>query len=422
MVASVTVTQERLGDPPSNAAARARRVGVLGAGTMGAGIAQVAAQAGFDTHLYDIEQRFVDRGEQTIKTSLDRLVARGRMTQDESAAIQARVHPTIRMEDLADSDLIIEAVPERLDLKRDILQQLNDLCPAETLLTSNTSSLSVTELGRESGRPDRVLGLHFFNPPPLMRLIEVVRGEGSSEDAIAEARAVAEKMGKTPVVCRDTPGFIVNRVARPFYLEGMHVFGEGLADVPTVDATARALGFPMGPFQLMDLIGVDVNFAVTISVFEQRFFEPRFRPHPIQQALVRAGRWGRKTGKGFYEYGGDQPMPALPVEARPTRLPPGPWDRWARVAGDADPHVAGRLLSGIVNEAYFALGEGVASAEDIDTAMRLGTNYPKGPLEWSQAIGADLVLETQIALEDWYRDGRHIPAPLLRLAAEGGSR
>jgi 3-hydroxybutyryl-CoA dehydrogenase len=218
------------------------------------------------------------------------------------------------------------------------------------------------------------------------------------------------------------PGFIVNRVARPFYLEALYMLGEGLADVPTIDAALRAAGFPMGPFQLMDLVGVDVNFAVSQSIFEQRFFEPRFRPHLIQQELLRAGCLGRKTGRGFYDYSTDPPaVPVLP------RTPPAggamvSWDRWHTHVDPAAAPLVGRVLSALVNEAYFALGEGIASAEDIDTGMRLGTNYPRGLLDWGDALGTDLVLDTVLQLEDWYRDGRHVPAPLLRARAEHAAR
>jgi 3-hydroxybutyryl-CoA dehydrogenase len=217
-------------------------------------------------------------------------------------------------------------------------------------------------------------------------------------------------MGKTPVVCLDTPGFIVNRVARPYYLESLRMFGTGLAAIDEIDAVLKQAGFPMGPFQLMDLIGLDVNFAVTTSVFEQRFGEERFRPHLVQQRLVRAGRLGRKTGSGFYDYAADPPSVTLRGSSNGPEAP-GPWARW--------PHgwIVARVLSALINEAYFALGEGVATPEGIDTAMQLGTNYPKGPLAWADDVGLPLVVETLLALEEWYRDGRFAPAPRLRARA-----
>jgi 3-hydroxybutyryl-CoA dehydrogenase len=386
------------------------RLGVVGAGTMGAGIAQVAAQAGFPVVLYDVEQRFVERGQQSIQGSLERAVQRGRLPAEERDALLQRVQPTTDFERLGECQFVIEAVPEDLKLKGDVFQRLDKACPPESLLVSNTSSLSVTEVGRASGRPHNVVGMHFFNPPPAMQLVEVVRSELATPEAVDATVDIARKMGKTPVVCLDTPGFIVNRVARPYYLEALRIFGSGQAGVAEIDQALEQAGFRMGPFKLMDLIGLDVNFAVTTSVFEQRFGEERFRPHLVQQRLVRAGRLGRKTKLGFYDYSAEPPTPTLDGgQAGPEA--PGPWDRW--------PHgwIVARVLSALVNEAYFALGEGVASAEGIDTAMRLGTNYPRGPIAWGDEVGLPLVLETLLALDDWYRDGRFAPAPRLRARA-----
>jgi 3-hydroxybutyryl-CoA dehydrogenase len=302
-------------------------------------------------------------------------------------------------------------VPEDLKLKEDVFQRLHGACPPDALLVSNTSSLSVTEVGRASRRPAQVVGMHFFNPPPAMKLVEVVRSELAAPETVHATVEIARRMGKTPVVCLDTPGFIVNRIARPYYLEALRIFGSGQASIPAVDSALKQGGFPMGPFALMDLIGLDTNFAVTTSVFEQRFGEERFRPHLVQQRLVRAGRLGRKTGGGFYDYSVDPPTVALEAAGQDGPDAPGPWDRW--------PHgwIVARVLSAIVNEAYFALGEGVATPDGIDTAMQLGTNYPKGPVAWGDEIGLRLVLETLLALEDWYRDGRFAPAPRLRARA-----
>ena len=374
---------------------------------MGAGIAQVAAQAGFPVVLYDVEPRFVERGQHAIASSLERAVARGRLPAEQRDALLERLRPTTQFERLGECQFVIEAVPEDLKLKADVFQRLDQACPPEALLVSNTSSLSVTEVGRASGRPQNVVGMHFFNPPPAMKLVEVVRSELAAPEAVDATVELATKMGKTPVVCLDTPGFIVNRVARPYYLESLRMFGSGLAGIDEIDSALKQAGFPMGPFELMDLIGLDVNFAVTTSVFEQRFGEERFRPHLVQQRLVRAGRLGRKTKVGFYDYSSEQPTATLEGgQAGPEA--PGPWDRWP------SGWIVARVLSALINEAYFALGEGVATAEGIDTAMRLGTNYPKGPIAWGNEVGLPLVLETLLALEDWYRDGRFAPAPRLR--------
>ena len=387
------------------------RVGVVGAGTMGAGIAQVAAQSGFPVVLYDVETRFLERGQQAIQGSLERAVQRGRLPAEERDALLERIQTTTDFQQLGDCQFVIEAVPEDLRLKEDVFRRLDAACPPEALLVSNTSSLSVTEVGRASGRPRQVVGMHFFNPPPAMQLVEVVRSELAAPEAVDATADIARRMGKTPVVCLDTPGFIVNRVARPYYLEALRIFGSGLAGIEQIDAALKQAGFPMGPFALMDLIGLDTNFAVTTSVFEQRFGEERFRPHLVQQRLVRAGRLGRKTGLGFYDYSADPPRVALETTGEAGPEAPGPWDRWP------GGWIVARVLSALINEAYFALGEGVATPEGIDTAMRLGTNYPRGPVAWGDEVGLPLVLETLLALEDWYRDGRFAPAPRLRARA-----
>lgn len=388
---------------------------------MGAGIAQAAAQAGIPVVLYDVEQRFLDRARERVHESLDKLVGRGKMSAAEADQVKGRFSYVTTFEPFGDCQVVVEVVPESMDVKADVMRRLHDVLAPNAIIATNTSSLNVTEIARTSGRADRVGGMHFFNPPTILRLVEVVRGETTAESTSTAIAALARRMGKTPVLCKDTPGFIVNRVARPFYLEGLRLLGEGVGDVPTIDAAVREAGFAMGPFQLMDLIGIDVNFTVTRSVWEQRFMEPRLRPHPIQQALFRAGRLGRKTGQGFYDYTTDPPVPLVKPEGIPVGQPPLPHPRWERHLPARSAPFAARVISVIVNEAYYALGEGVASAEDIDVAMQLGTSYPKGPIEWAREIDLGLVFETLEYLENWFRDGRYAPAPLLRRHAEGPS-
>ncbi len=278
-------------------------LGILGSGTMGTGIAQVAALAEFNVLVYDVSADALQKGLEKVKDDLARGVEKGRLTPQQSERALAAIHIHSTLNPLGRSDFIIEAAVEDLAVKRELFKRLDDVLPSHAVMATNTSSLPVTSIASATKRPSSVIGMHFFNPPTAMKLVEIVRGTQTSDDTVKATQELAERLGKIAVLCKDTPGFIVNRIARPFYGEALRLLGEGVASVEDIDRIVRLSGgFKMGPFELMDLIGIDVNYAVTKSVYEQFFHEPRFRPHPIQRQMVEAGTLGRKTKRGFYSY------------------------------------------------------------------------------------------------------------------------
>ena len=390
-----------------------RLVGILGAGTMGAGIAQVVAEAGLEALLHDPVEGATERALHRIRGFLERKVARDELTAIDASAALGRIRSVESVESLAAADLVIEAIPEDLALKREAFRRLDATAAETTILATNTSSLSIASIAAATRHPERVAGMHFFNPVPLMTLVEVIAGPMTAAPVADSVALIARRLGKTPVAAADTPGFIVNRVARPYYLEAFRVLGEGGAGVEEVDAAMRGIGFPMGPFELIDAIGADVNFAVSLSVFEQSFGDPRYRPHPLQRALVEAGRLGRKSGGGCYDYGADGGRGA-------------PWAGLVRRAGGPHPaaldapQIEARILAAIVNEASSAVADGAALPEAIDTAMRLGTNWPEGPLAWGERIGLTSVVHSLDALHAAVPDGRYRVTPMLRALADAG--
>jgi 3-hydroxybutyryl-CoA dehydrogenase len=503
-------------------------LGVAGAGTMGSGIAQLGCVAGMRTLLHDPVPEALERGLNRIARQLDREVERGRMTSQDAAHAREQLQPAPELSGLADCELVIEAAPERIELKRDLFGRLSEVVADDCVLASNTSSLLVTALATAAAHPDRVVGMHFFNPPPLMALLEVVAGAESSPQAVAVARAAGEAMGKRVIEAVDGPGFLVNRCNRPWGLEALKLLSEQVATVGQIDRICRlGGGFRMGPFELMDLVGVDTGLEISRSFYDQSFGEPRWQPSQIAVRTVAAGRYGRKTGRGYYEYpeegkhrppdpdppevgggdggtvviagdsqlafeieeaaadagwevmgpadavdgpapdlildltGGEEPeaplqgapqaiccaggslaaldpagsavgFHALPPfgEAKLVELTRGPDTAQSAAdaaqrffatlgkhtdwVGDAPGLVLGRIVCQIVNEAAFALGEGVGSAEDIDTGMIHGLNYPRGILAWADQIGLDHVLGVLDALHEERGEPRYRVAPVLR--------
>lgn len=376
-------------------------VGVVGAGTMGNGIAQIAAQAGCKVTLVDASEAVLASSEEKLGKVFSRLVEKGRVTEEESRDIQARIHRTPDLHALSRCDVVIEAIVEDLGIKTTLFQSLEDVVQDECVLATNTSSLSVTALARGCAKPNRVLGLHFFNPAPLMALVEVIPAlqtqQGLAEHAIAQMTA----WGKAPAHAKDTPGFIVNRVARPFYSEALRILEEGLASVEDIDASMRAQGFRMGPFELMDLIGHDVNYAVTSTVHQAFYGDSRYRPSHTQRQLVAADWLGRKRNRGFYVYEEGKRM--------------GPEGK--RVEG-----VAERILAMLMNEAADAVFWQVATPSDVDTAMRKGVNYPEGLLAWADKWGVQELINILDSLRQRYGEERYKVSPLLRDMARVGRR
>jgi 3-hydroxybutyryl-CoA dehydrogenase len=401
------------------------RVGILGAGTMGAGIAQVAALGGYGTLLYDALPAAAEKGAARLGEALAKGAARGRWSEADADAAAGRARPVADLAELAGCELLVEAAPEDLELKRKLFRAAAEACGPDTVLASNTSSLRVTDIAAGLPGPERVVGMHFFNPPALMKLVEVVATEWSSERALATTTEVALAMGRTPIQARDSPGFVANRLARPFSLESLRMLGEGVADAATIDRVVRvAGGFRMGPFELLDLIGLDVNLTIARSFFAQGGEPERWRPSPIQERLVEEGKLGRKSGEGYYSYrDGGIGVPSSRqarqknTDARDaTREAPTLDPSRLTQIDPAAPEILPRLFAQIANEAAFAREEEIASPEDMETAMKLGFNWPLGPIAITDLVGPTEALELLERLEAQHGPA-YAPAPLLRRAA-----
>lgn len=381
-----------------------RVIGVVGAGAMGAGIAQVALRHGHKVVMGDTNDVAIARGRAAIEKAFQREVEKQRMTDDQAASAMAMLTlaDTSRgMDPFAGCHVVIEAIIERLDIKQQSFRALEDVVSEDAILATNTSSLSIASIAGVCDRPERVLGVHFFNPAPVMPLVEIVPGLRTSPTVVAEARGLVDGWGKTTVAAADTPGFIVNRIARPFYSEALRVYDDGEADMATIDWAMREIGgFRMGPFELMDFIGHDVNYLVTESVWTAMYYDPRYKPSLTQKRLLEAGLLGRKSGRGFYDY----------AEGAAREVP-----TTDREAGERIFH---RVLAMLVNEAADAVHLRIASAPDVELAMTRGVNYPRGLLQWGNAVGPERLLGILEACHAASPDGRYRPSPLLRRCVE----
>lgn len=378
-------------------------VGVLGAGTMGAGIAQVAATAKHKVQLVDINADALEKAKASFKKVFNRLVEKGKYTQNEAEEILARINFSSDISNFKSCGIVIEAIVENLEIKHKVFKGLEEVVSENCILASNTSSLSVASIGSVLKNPSRVIGIHFFNPAPLMPLVEIVPAVQTEERVVSEARSLIDSWKKITVLAKDTPGFIVNRVARPFYGEALRIYEEGIADFATIDWAMTSLGgFRMGPFTLMDYIGNDVNYTVTETVFAAFYYDPRYKPSFTQKRHAEAGYLGRKSGRGYFDYtpGVQQPEP--------------------KQNADIGEQILNRIRVMLINEAVDALFLNIASKEDIDLAMTKGVNYPKGLLKWADEIGLEIVLEQLEDLFEEYGEDRYRPSPLLkRMVKEG---
>ncbi|MBI3134974.1 MAG: 3-hydroxybutyryl-CoA dehydrogenase [Bacteroidetes bacterium] len=379
------------------------KIGVLGAGSMGSGIAQVAAQCGHPVILCDTNAAQLDNAKISLAKTLEKLVEKAKITAAESQAMQQRISYANSIQDFSACDLIIEAIIENLEIKKTVFSQLESIVSETCILASNTSSLSIASIASACKNPQRVIGIHFFNPAPLMPLVEIIPAVQTSDASTKTSRDLVDSWKKVTVLAKDTPGFIVNRVARPFYGEALRIYEEGIADFATIDWAMTELGgFKMGPFTLMDYIGNDVNYAVTESVFTSFYYDPRYKPSLTQKRHAEAGWFGRKSGRGYYSYAKDALSPEPKKDLKLAE------------------QIFNRVLVMLINEAADAVFLNIASVKDVDLAMTKGVNYPKGLLQWANELGIDKVLEQLDALYNEYREDRYRASVLLRRKVQSG--
>lgn len=372
-------------------------VGIIGAGTMGIGIAQVAATNGCKVWVYDANPKQVETATVGLEKTLTRLVDKQKISSKKMVEILANISIATELKDFRDCELIIEAIIENKEIKTKVFTELEKHVSESCVIGSNTSSISITSLGAELQKPERFIGIHFFNPAPLMPLVEVIPSLLTEKSLAEKIYNLMKDWGKTPVIAKDIPGFIVNRIARPYYGEGLRIVEENIATVEQVDEAMKTIGnFKMGPFELMDLIGVDVNFSVTKTVYNEYFYDPKYKPSLLQQRMSEAKLHGRKTGKGFYDYSENAQNPV------------------AQKDDTLYQQIFLRIISMLINEAVEAKRLGVASDEDLELAMQKGVNYPKGLLAWGKEIGYAKISETLQNLYEEYQEERYRQSPLLR--------
>ena len=379
-------------------------ISVIGAGTMGSGIAQVAASNGCQVTIVDSSQPALEKSKSKLKSILNRIVEKGKINEEQSKSILACIHWTANMDEISNSNMIIEAIVENLEIKQKLFSEMESLVSDICILATNTSSLSVSKIASVCKLKSRIIGIHFFNPVPLMKLVEVIPTEETDKKLLSEVKSSLEGWGKSVVTAKDTPGFIVNRVARPFYSEALKIYEEGLADFATIDWAMKEFGgFRMGPFELMDYIGNDVNYSATKAVYDGTNHDPRYKPSPIQKKLMDEGLLGRKSGRGYFDYSESAVNPEPNKDKKLGKK------------------IFNRILTMLINAAVDALNGAIATRDDIDTAMTTGVNYPKGLLKWADEIGIENVLKQLQGLQSNSNDNRYQPSPLLEKMVKSNS-